>query len=124
MAWLKSGVQGFFSATLVPGERAEVDHLLKEREIAQLEMIDTPDGPTALFTSEQGGEMSPVACYGVQLPAGVRPFPVLEDADIDVEHVLPFKSDGALRVACQTMDDSVIVMDVKGGKAKRWGQFP
>ncbi|MEC7240801.1 MAG: pentapeptide repeat-containing protein [Myxococcota bacterium] len=124
VAWLKSGVQGFFFATLVPGERAEVDHLLKQREIAQLEMINTEEGPLALFTSEQGGEMSPVACYGVELPAGVRPFPILEDADVDVERVLPFKSDGVLRVACQTMDDAVVVMDVASGKSKRWGQFP
>ena len=26
VAWLKSGTQGFFTANLVPGERAEIDY--------------------------------------------------------------------------------------------------
>ena len=124
VAWLKSGTQGFFTANLVPGERAEIDHLLTKQEIAQLELVNTAEGPVVVFSSEQGGEMSAVACYGVQLPGGVKPFPILEQEELDVERILPFLTDGALRVACQTMDDNIILVDVAGGRATRWGQFP
>jgi len=64
-----------------------------------------------------------VACYGMQLPFG-KPFPVLVQDDEDVERVLPIETEGGVRVVCQTIDDKVVVMDLKGEKATRWGAFP
>ena len=123
VAWLSSGGKGLFTAELVPGERPEVDHLINKVEVAQLEVVQTEEGPMAVYTSEQAGEMSAVACYGMLLPFG-KPFPILEDENQDVERVFPFMTETGLLVACQTMDDKVVLVKVNGQKAKKWGVFP
>jgi len=123
VAWIRSSGLGFFCAELEPGVRPEVDHLASKSEISQLELAVVNKEVTAFYTTEQGGKMSAVACYGMQLPFG-KPFPVLVQDDEDVERVLPIKTEGGVRVVCQTIDDKVVVMDVKGEKATRWGAFP
>ena len=123
VAWLQSGGTGFYCAELEPGVRPEIDHLVANSEIAQLELVKGDDGPIAVYTREQGGDMSAVACYGVKLPFG-KAFPILEDENQDVERILPFHTESGIRVACQTIDDKVVIVDVKGEKASNWGLFP
>jgi uncharacterized protein YjbI with pentapeptide repeats len=123
VAWIRSGGLGFFCAELEPGVRPEVDHLAPKSEISQLELLSIDGEVTAFYTTEQGGKMSAVACYGMQLPFG-KPFPVLVRDDEDVERVLPIQSQDGVRVVCQTIDDKVVVVKLKGEKASKWGDFP
>jgi uncharacterized protein YjbI with pentapeptide repeats len=123
VAWLQSNTTGLYCAELQPGVRAEVDHLLGKSEIAQLELVNTASGPLAVFTREQDGDMSAMACYGMNLPLG-KAFAILVKDDQDVERVLPFSAGKGIRVACQTIDDKVVIVDVNGEKSTHWGRFP
>jgi uncharacterized protein YjbI with pentapeptide repeats len=123
VAWVRSSGTGFFCAELEPGVRPDVDHLAPKSEISQLGLVQDGNDLTAIYTTEQGGKMSAVACYGMNLPFG-KAFPILVRDDEDVERIFPIQGQNGIQVACQTIDDKVVVVKLAGEKASPWGAFP
>ncbi|MCP4804876.1 MAG: pentapeptide repeat-containing protein [Proteobacteria bacterium] len=119
VAWLPEDQKGFRVAELVSGRRPDVDIVDKKKVVTAVEVAAIGDRALAIYSREE--DMGRCAAWGVWLDdLTATPFEVLTDPayDIDTLRVVG-ESDKSAVVLFTTLSEDVVVVELKGERAKK-----